>query len=97
MEEFVSELSKHLENGLIIDNQIVRITVRSFCCDAPGCDKYLVKGDYINHRMTFCTLNEELLKIGLISRYPADYMHSVCFTVIKKYYSFGEILDEDMA
>lgn len=122
LEEFVSELSEYLENGLIINNQVVHVAVKSFCCDTParcyirnirsfnsfyGCDKCLVRGDYINHRMTFCTLNTELrtdesfnlqenvnfhkgitplvrLKIGLISQFPADYMHSVCLGVVRK-------------
>lgn len=70
--EFVNELQNLTESGLNVDNKIITVNVRSFCCDTParafvkniknhngysGCDKCKVQGSYINRRMVFRDLD----------------------------------------
>ncbi|KAB0790222.1 hypothetical protein PPYR_15445, partial [Photinus pyralis] len=73
--DFINELKIYLKDGLVLNNTIIKITVRSFCCDMParcfvknvmnhnsysGCDKCSVRGDIKNKRMIFCNLTADL-------------------------------------
>ncbi|KAG5869261.1 hypothetical protein JTB14_013884 [Gonioctena quinquepunctata] len=73
--EFMLELKSYSDDGIVFQNSVTSIACRSFCCDTParayikntkshnayvGCDKCLVKGIYINHKMTFTDLKAAL-------------------------------------
>ncbi|KAG5862746.1 hypothetical protein JTB14_025938 [Gonioctena quinquepunctata] len=73
--KFVTELKMYLSDGLSINDIVLNISCRYFCCDTParsfikntkghnayeGCDKCQVEGQYLNHKMTFPNLRAHL-------------------------------------
>lgn len=73
--KFIDELKIIMEFGFTVKNKHIEVNVKAFCCDTParcfiksvknhnsyeGCDRCLVRGEYINHRMTFCNVLAEL-------------------------------------
>lgn len=100
LKDFVEELTT------INANSEYNVTLHSVICDAPaksfvkgvkghtgyhGCDRCIVEGDYVDHRMTFGS-NVKELRTDLSFRSRKDEDHHIRDTILKSIPSFDLVL-----
>ncbi|ODM87221.1 hypothetical protein Ocin01_19461 [Orchesella cincta] len=91
LEPFVRTYLQVHENGITIDNKLVRVLISAFICDAPA--RALISGvkshtGYYSwkvlskHHVENTILRE--LPVDLVSSIPLEYMHLICLGVVRK-------------
>ena len=127
LHDFLEELQRLSQNGIIIHDRQFNIQLKCFICDAPAraflkqikghnarqsCERCTIEGCDVNNVMCYISNNTETKRtdegyinhkylpdhqqvgkksplldynIGLVSKFPLDYMHLVCLGVMKRF------------